>query len=188
MHLIGLDIAFTNTGMVSVHIGDDNEPILNSCMVIETSKNETSERVSSTLDNLQRAQKIHAAIKEMFDEARPDLVVVESMSWPRNASSATKMAMSWGAIAPLLGEIPIIEVSPQDIKLVVAGSKSASKEQVQHGVLHLIPSSAWVRDVVETQIRKASLREHCYDALGAVLAAQRTEKYRLLRAGMLQRP
>ncbi|TXH57453.1 MAG: hypothetical protein E6Q97_04430 [Desulfurellales bacterium] len=182
MHLIGLDIAFVNTGVVSVHVDENNQVLLNSCYVIETEKNQTSEKVSSTLDNVRRAQIIHEGLRETLDEVRPVAVIVESMSWPRNAASAIKMAMAWGAIAPLLKNYPVIEVSPQDIKLLATGKRSATKQEVERGVLNLLPSSAWARDVVETHVQKASLREHCYDALGAVLAAQRTEKYRLLRA------
>lgn len=182
MHVVGLDIAFRNTGVVSVHIGADNSPLLNSCYVIETEKNETSEKVSSTVDNLRRAQKIHTALSETFEEAKPDLVVVEAMSWPRNSASALKMAMAWGAIAPLLYDIPVIEIPPQDIKKLATGGKSATKDAVTRGVLNLLPSSAWAKEVIELHVLKASLREHCYDALGAVLAAQRTEKYQLLRA------
>lgn len=186
MNLIGLDVAFRNTGVVSVHIGEDNEVLLNSCFVIETEKNGTSEKVSSTIDNVRRAQKIYSQLKESIEETNPHAVVVEAMSWPRNAASALKMAMAWGAIAPLLEGLPIIEVNPQTIKLLAAGSRSATKEQVQKGVLNLLPSSAWAREVIETHVQKAPLREHCYDALGAVLAAQRTEKYQLLRAGLRQ--
>ena len=182
MHVVGLDIAFCNTGVVSVHIGSDNSPLLNSCYVIETEKLATGEKVSFTVDNVRRAQKIHSALAETFEETKPDLVVVESMSWPRNSASALKMAMAWGAIAPLLVGIPLIEVSPQDIKKLTTGSKSATKAGVMRGVLNLLPSSAWAREVVELHVRKAALREHCYDALGAVLAAQRTEKYQFLQA------
>lgn len=187
MHVVGLDISFRSTGVVSASIGEDNSILLSSCFVIETEKNSTSEKVSNTVDNLRRAQKIYKEMQEFLSEAKPDIIVVESQSWPRNASSALKMALAWGAIAPLLEGIPLIEVGPQDIKLLAAGSRSASKQDVQRGVLNLVPSSQWVKQVVASQVPKASLQEHCYDALGAVLAAQRTEKYQLLRAAS-QRP
>lgn len=187
MHVVGLDISFRSTGVVSVTIGDDNSALLSSCFVIETEKNSTSEKVSATVDNIRRAQKIYRELHEFLSEAKPDVIVVESQSWPRNSSSALKMALAWGAIAPLLEGIPLIEVSPQDIKMLATGSRSASKQDVQKGVLNLVPSSAWVKQVVASQIRTEGLQEHCYDALGAVLAAQRTEKYQLLRSA-LSRP
>lgn len=182
MHVVGLDISFRSTGVVSASIGEDDSVTLSSCFVIETEKNSTSEKVSSTVDNLRRSQKIYAEMYEFLSEAKPDLVVVESQSWPRNASSALKMALAWGAIAPLLVDIPIIEVGPQDIKLCTAGVRSACKEDVRRGVLSSVPSAQWVQEVVAAQVPKASLQEHCYDALGAVLAARKTEKYQLLRA------
>jgi len=191
--VLGLDISMTSTGWVLVEVLPNNALCLRECGVSMTEKNETGEVVSSTLDSLRRAAKLREDIEGHFFyeretssgtrvEAAIDLVVVESMSWPRNAASAIKMAMAWGALCGL-AKLPLIEVGPQAIKLELGGKKSATKREVEEGVKKRI--SLLSAETLEASIHPKSLREHCWDALGAILTAQKTQKYQLVRAGHL---
>lgn len=186
MNIVGLDISFTNTGFVHCTWGAVGGISLISCAVVETKKNATQEVVTNTVDILRRAEKIHREVQKLVADANPDLFMVESMSWPRNASSAIKMAAAWGALSPILGTVPMIGVAPMALKLAACRDKSGSKEDVQRGILAQISSPDLVREVVETHVPRRALREHCWDALGAVLAGLRTEKFGLLRSGWIQ--
>lgn len=184
MRILSLDVSMTATGWVIVERGETpgDAPTLLDCGVIQTEKMSTKENVSTTADSMRRAVKINNTLRDAMGSQKFDLVVVEAMSWPRNAGAAIKMAMAWGAIAPLIRDYPLIEVGPQALKLAVAGSKSATKKEVEMGVRKQIPATS--SELLETLIPKRALREHCWDALGAVLAAQRTEKWALLQTGI----
>lgn len=194
MIVLGLDISMTSTGWARVEILPNEALALRECGVCVTEKLASGEAVSNTLDSLRRARKLQQEIESQFfrqeDLGDPeikltrsvDLVVVEGMSWPRNAASAIKMALAWGALCSLV-DLPFIEVAPQAIKLSMAGKKSATKAEVESGVrLKISQLSA---ETLEASIHPKSLREHCWDALGAILTAQKTQKYQLLRAGFL---
>lgn len=185
MRILSLDVSMTSTGWVVVQQGEGpaNRGVLTleDCGVIQTEKLETREVVSTTVDSMRRAVKINNTLRDAMGSQKFDIVVVEAMSWPRNAGTAIKMAMAWGAIAPLIRDYPLIEVGPQALKLAAAGSKSATKKEVEAGVRLQIPATS--SELLETLIPKQALREHCWDALGAVLAAQKTEKWALLQAG-----
>ena len=191
MYVLSLDVSMTATGWTIVEVDDATGVVdLRQCGVLVTEKLESGEKVSNTIDSMRRAAVIGLGINKALDDfkaAYPNdkigLIVVEAMSWPRNAASAIKMSMAWGALAPiLLGlQVPVIEVGPQEIKKVVASSRSATKKEVEGGVRKRIPAAS--SEVLEHLIPKRALREHCWDALGAVLAAQKTEKWALLRAG-----
>ena len=184
MRILSLDVSMTATGWVIVERGETpgDAPTLLDCGVIQTEKMSTKENVSTTADSMRRAVKINNTLRDAMGSQKFDLVVVEAMSWPRNAGAAIKMAMAWGAIAPLIRDYPLIEVGPQALKLAVAGSKSATKKEVEMGVRKQIPATS--SELLEALIPKRALREHCWDALGAVLAAQRTEKWALLQTGI----
>lgn len=188
MIVLGLDVSMTATGWVLCSVNQANLVTLTDCSVLTTEKLESGEKVSLTMDSIRRAMKIHNALSEALygTPGGPvvDLVVVEGMSWPRNAGSSIKMAMAWGAIAPLIGGFPLIEVGPQELKVTVAGSRSATKKEVEAAVRKRIPPTS--SELLEALILKRALREHCWDALGAILASQATEKYRLLQTGMRQ--
>lgn len=187
MRIIGLDIAFCNVGVVSCH-WDGKELTLTSCETIVTKPPKKSERVSNTIDNLYRTQAIHSALAETFREVDPHLVALEGQSWPRiNPSSSIQMAQAWGAIAPLLTGIPVIATSPQALKQAVWGARDATKEQVHHGCLLMMPNPLWTQQVVDRCVPKKKLQEHCWDALGAVLAALQAPEFPLLAAAGLHR-
>ena len=89
-------------------------------------------------------------------------VCAEAMSHPRHASSAAKLALAWGVIVGALGTLPIAQASPQQVKLVVAGRRDASKADVQAALDLAYGPIDWPR-------RKADV-EHAADALAAVVA------------------
>ena len=127
-------------------------------------------------------------MKDFLHDQEVDLVVVEAMSWPRNASSAIKMAMVWGTLAPMLVRYPLIEVGPQEIKIATAKSRSATKEQVEAGVkANALLDPQMAIEILDSSISKRALKEHCWDAMGAVYAAMQTQKYGLIRAGLVAR-
>lgn len=186
MHILGLDISLTHTGWALVN-AQGKSVWLVKCGVIPTQKMETKEDITSTKDLLRRCAKIHKDIASILTPDGVDLVVMEAMSWPRNAASAIKMAAAWGAIAPLIAHKATIEVSPQALKLATAGSKSATKTEVESAVRSRLAQASCL--LLEKQVPKKSDREHCWDALGAILAAQETSAYQLLLAGAaLARP
>ena len=71
------------------------------------------------------------------------------------------------------------------LKMAVSGKKTASKEEVASGVRSLMPLAT--SRVLREFVQKASLQEHCWDALGAILASMKTEKFRLLKAGLSEK-
>lgn len=188
MRIIGLDIAFCNVGVVSCH-WDGQVLTLTSCETIVTTRHKKSEVVSDTLDNLRRAQIIHSALGETFKEVEPHLVAVEGQSWPRkNPSSSIQMAQAWGAIAPLLAGRPVISTPPQALKVAAWGTRDATKDQVHLGCLSQMKEPLWTQQVVDRCVPKKALQEHCWDALGAVLAALRAPEFPLLAAAALHQP
>lgn len=191
MLVLGLDIALTNVGWVVVKTGGA-KPVLMNAGVIHTEKLETGEKMSGTIDGMERSKRIFKELEYVIRTSRPNIIVVESMSWPRNASSATKMALAWGACSGAIEAVefgaekrwrpPVIEVGPQAIKLAMAGERSATKEAVEKGAKFLLSDPKLAEEIV-SRVKPASRREHCWDALGAVLTSLGTQKYQLLAAG-----
>jgi Holliday junction resolvasome RuvABC endonuclease subunit len=187
MIVLGLDVSMTNTGWVVAVCDSDNRLFLKACGVIQTEKLATKEKVSNTVDTLRRAAHIHDELETVCSKHNPVLICAESMSWPRNAGSAIKMSAAWGAISPLLMKHPLIEVGPQAIKKVLTGSRSATKEEVEQAAKQRLAHSHQSIPLLESSVKKA-LREHCWDALGSVLASQETERWKLIQAGYFRRP
>jgi Holliday junction resolvasome RuvABC endonuclease subunit len=132
--------------------------------------------VLSVDDNLRRVREI-AALLEAKSEG-VDVICAESMSYPRNASSAAKVAMCWGVIATVSNrlDVPIIQVCPQDVKKRLCDSKKASKEDIQKAVGVMYPVAA---EIMSTYSK--ARREHMADALAVIVASLDSDIFRMVR-------
>jgi len=161
--ILGFDPGFAAFGVARVSLRPDGEDVL-ALDVIVTEKSDRKREVRATDDNLRRMADLTTELDRMLT---PDVLAIcsESQSWPRSAGVVAKVGMAWGVIGALatLRGIPILQASPQEIKKRVAGSKSASKEDVQ-GALEAR------YDALPAWPRQATRVEHAADALAAVVA------------------
>ena len=91
-------------------------------------------------DLAQRLGQIYQSIEELIRQYQPQHMSIEQVFMSRNASSALKLGQARGAAicAGHLGGLTIAEYAPRQIKQAIVGSGSASKDQVQHMVRHLL--------------------------------------------------
>ena len=87
-----------------------------------------------------RLQKIFVSVRDVVEQYRPDMVVIESVFMAKNAGSALKLghARSAALCATFGFDLDVHEYSPREIKQAVVGTGSASKDQVQHMVVSLL--------------------------------------------------
>lgn len=159
--LLGLDPGFASLGYAVVDLLPT--PHVVSFGVFETAKSSKKQHVLSTEDNVRRSILISRALRGWATFApRCVGICAEAMSFPRSSSVAAKMALTWGAIASLseAANIPILQASPQQVKVSACGVKTATKDEVQAAVLRLYPEIAAMRaGIVRGQW------EHPHDAL-----------------------
>ena len=83
---------------------------------------------------------IHALLARLIAEYRPHVMAVESVFTALNMGTALKLAEVRGVVLLAAEQhgIPVHSYSPREIKAAVAGSGSASKEQMQVMVRSLL--------------------------------------------------
>ncbi len=87
-----------------------------------------------------RLKKIYHEISAIIERCQPDEFAIESLFYARNAQVAIKMGHARGVVivAAANHDLSASEYAPREIKLSVAGTGSASKEQVQRMIQHLL--------------------------------------------------
>ncbi len=128
--ILGIDPGFgrTGIGVVETH-GSDATYVAHS--VIETPKEDDfSTRLLSLRDELRRVIENH----------KPDVAVVESLFFSNNAKTAMKVGMARGVVLLTVAEtkIPLVELTPNQVKQGIAGWGGADKRQVQEMVARLL--------------------------------------------------
>ena len=121
--ILGIDpgTAITGYGVVAKEGG--GAVSLVECGVVRTSSGEVL---------AVRIRDIYEAITTLITRHAPSVIVVEDVFQGKNVQSALKLGHARGAIllAGALGEIPIVEYSPREIKKAVVGNGNATKDQV----------------------------------------------------------
>lgn len=88
----------------------------------------------------ERLARLWSDLEDLLDDLQPEVVVVERVLFQVNARTAMAVGQASGlalAMAARRG-CPVVQYSPNEVKLAVAGYGSASKEQVQSMVKVLL--------------------------------------------------
>lgn len=172
--LIGVDPGFASIGLARVALewADGKlAPRLLDMALIETEKSDKKHAVYASDDNVRRMYEIYDALQLYFthDDQRPAVIAAEAMSYPRQSSAAAKMSLAWGVLGAItrMGDIPLIQTSPQEVKQQVAGKRTATKVEVQEALMKHFPDS--LPPLIGRIVR--SKQEHPADALAVAIAA-----------------
>lgn len=178
MKILGIDPGFGFFGFAVLDT-DSREEIVE-FGTFKTEKSDKKSGVYAADDNVARTRDIYRKLDDLFSVHRPAVMCTEAQSWPRSASSSLKVALFWGALVSIceVYRVPIVQVQPKDMKLAVAGSKSATKDSVKSVVVDRWPETARIMERRLESYPKGHIENippgeqvHAYDAAGVIIAA-----------------
>jgi len=177
VRVLGIDPGFASVGYAVVVLTPTKE-LVAEVGLLRTEPSAKKRKVLVADDNFRRSQEIARDLRHLVRDHQIQLICAESMSFPRNASSAAKVALCWGVLASLSHQLglALLQASPQEVKKRVCGKRDASKEEVQEALTLRFPDLPEKLGSVP-----ASLREHPYDALASVLPCLDSETVKLAR-------
>ena len=99
--------------------------------------------VIKTTPDMRRAERLHFLYEKLYaliSERRPDVVGVEKLFFSRNVTTAMTVSEARGVIllAVEMNKIPLIELTPLQVKQAVVGYGQATKEQVTYMTQRLL--------------------------------------------------
>lgn len=128
--ILGIDPGFGRTGLGVISLsGSKMNHIWHSC--IET---------PSDAPFTERLQTVRNDVAEAVRRFNPAVAAVEHLFFQSNVKTAINVGMARGVILLALADanLPIVELTPNEIKQTVAGHGSADKKQVQFMVTRLL--------------------------------------------------
>jgi crossover junction endodeoxyribonuclease RuvC len=172
--VLGIDPGFASIGFAAVGLASASERVLRA-WVVRTEPSARKRQVRASEDNARRAMEIAAAVEAALGEFAPVALAAETMSWPRNAAAAAKVALAWGVLcaAAHRHRLPLVQASPQEVKRAVCGRKSASKGEVIEALELRYPD-------IELP-DQLTLQEHAADATAVVVACLEADVIRMAR-------
>ncbi len=179
MKIVGIDPGFASLGWVICELDKSSKLTLIDGNVISTKPTDKKRRMRAVDDNLRRVREQARALVKLFDGA--SLVCLEAFTLGQkgNRSNAAKQGSATAAVVTVCEvlHLPLLQATPQEIKKTTCDTMKASKDEVCEALTKMQPVLA----VVLAKLAKGK-REHCADALGAVVACLDTEEARLCLA------
>lgn len=126
MRILGIDPGFDRTGFGLIDkVGSSLTWISHACL-----------QTSATSDFSFRLQQVRDAVAKTVAHFKPDAAVIEHLFFQTNAKTAIKVGMARGVILLALADarIPIIELTPNQVKQGLTGWGKADKKQIQEMV------------------------------------------------------
>ena len=127
MRIIGIDPGLGRVGYGVIDI-EKGKKIFLDCGIIETNKKNKEQ---------DRLYEIYSDLNELIDHWRPSVAAVEKFFFYRS-STTISVVQARGVIMMVLAskKIHVSEYSPAQIKLTIAGSGKASKEDILNAVMY----------------------------------------------------
>jgi len=132
MRVLAIDPGFDRLGLAVVE-GNPSKPtvVWSDCVI--PPKGKVHERLGVVFSTVEKAVK----------KFKPDVLALESLFFSKNVKTALGVAEARGAVLSAAGvlNLPVIECSPQQIKLAVTGYGAADKKAVGRMVPKLVTLS-----------------------------------------------
>jgi len=123
MRVLGIDPGFDRLGYGVIELrGSTPTWISHGCL--QTSKSD---------DYSLRLQQVRDAMKRVLEESKPEVVAVEQLFFSNNAKTAMKVGMARGVVLLAIADagVPLVELTPNQVKQGIAGWGGADKKGVQ---------------------------------------------------------
>jgi crossover junction endodeoxyribonuclease RuvC len=129
MRVLGVDPGFDRLGLAVVE-GNPSKPVLVWSECVEPPKGEAEERLAA----------VHEAVAAAIEKFTPDALAIEKLFFSTNRKTAIKVSEARGAVLSAAGEakLPVVEFSPQEVKLAVTGHGAADKTAVARMIPKLL--------------------------------------------------
>lgn len=178
--VLALDVSLQHTGVALVE-GHPPEIIEAYCIV--TKKEAKKRKIYVTDDQVRRIRQITKRLDETIWRYRPALIVAElPTGGAQSASAAAGMGIAKAVVATVaqMSRLPLLVISPTDVKLAATGKKTASKAEVQAAIVRRWPGLGERFASKRSATGYTGQFEHIADALGALIAAEDHELMRMM--------
>jgi len=121
--ILSIDPGYDRCGAAMIVV-ENGKPTLEQSTCITTKKSD---------EHATRLAFVFSSLKTVIEQWQPTHIAIETLFFSVNKTTAIKVAEARGVAVTLAGlhTIPVVELSPQEVKQSMTGVGNANKEQVQ---------------------------------------------------------
>ena len=182
VRVVGVDPSMNNFGIVVADV-DIYSPtfdfeIVSMTLVQSGNEAKAKKTIRKNSDDLRRAKLLYDGFQQACNEAQFAFIEV-----PVGSQSARAMA-SYGMCIGVLAScpIPIIEMTPTEVKLAGTGVRTATKGEMIEAAIAAHPEGKWLTRKLRGSLEYTNANEHLADACFAIKAGLKTPEFRTATA------
>jgi len=173
--ILGMDPAFRNFGMAKANINPKTLIYLPyDLKLIQTEKNAENKSVAE--DVIRRVKYIRSISEDYC--AGTDICIAEIPTGGGKSANAIK-AMSYATVLSVIDhKIPLIHVTPREVKLATVGKATATKEEMIEWAYSKWPDLNWPKKKSKGGLELVTGKcEHLADAIAAIEAGTQKQEF-----------
>lgn len=181
MKIVGMDPSLSNFGVVNATLDIQTLTFTVQDMHVVQTEPERDKKVRKKVrknsEDLERARTLYKGAMEAIDGAF--MVFIEVPVGSQSARAMASYGMCLGVIAAVAETVPIIQVTPNDVKMAGCGIRTATKDEMIEAMVKKYPNAPWpMKTVKGVQTPIASKCEHLADALAAIEAGVSSDEFK----------
>ena len=174
----GVDPALRNLGLARAHVDLDTLEVQVSLIQLVETERQVTKQVRKSSDDLRRARILQKALNLWC--AGSTFAMAEIPTGTQSASGAMSNGICIGVLASC--PVPIIELSPTEVKLASVGIKTATKSEMIEWAMAKHPKLPWLTRKLKGEVVPIADNEHLADAVAAIYAGIATEQFAQARS------
>ena len=179
--IMGIDPSLRNTGMCLALVNADTGAFtFDKIDMVQTKAADKSKLQRQNSADLVSCRELYRGLHAVVAEWDPDLVTGEVPTGAQSARAALSFGMSTMLLATV--PVPIIEVTPREVKLASVGRATASKDEMMAWAREQAPALPWKTRKLKGEMVLTNDNEHMADACAAVAACVETVQFAQLMA------
>lgn len=173
--IVGIDPALRNTGLALAHY----DLLTDKWQIQEVSLVQTEKQAGKTVrqssDDYRCARETLEAIQKFAARTGASFACAEVPTGAQSARAAFSNGLCCGVLAGV--HLPLIQVSPSEVKIASVGRKTASKDDIISWASRLWPAAGWRMRKFRGEEVMTNDNEHMADACAAIAAGVQTAQF-----------
>jgi Holliday junction resolvasome RuvABC endonuclease subunit len=195
MKIVGMDPSMSNFGLIRASLNIDTMKFAVESMEVVRTEPEKDKKVRKQVrknsEDLDRARLLYCGAMGAIDGA--SMAFVEVPVGSQSARAMASYGVCLGVIAAVAETLPIIQVTPNDVKLAGCGIRTATKGEMIDAMVEKYPDAPWPRYQQNGKgFKKGDIHageaEHLADALAAIEAGLTSDEFRQTMAVLKSSP
>lgn len=176
IRVVGFDPSMSNWGTAKAFVNVDDLTVHIVDLLLTSTESETKKGVRKDSDDIRRACEVREGMCLACHGSALAISEIPFMNPGGYASANFNAGLVTGVLASC--PLPLIQVFPQDVKMLACGSRNAAKEEMIEWAMDKHPDAPWLMRKLRGKMVPTKSNEHLADAIAVIYAGLQTAQFK----------